>query len=90
MCRKRKKYIEGRTLCKYDQELGRKGGRREGSWLEAGIELVEMAEGISKNRKCLFFGFKFLRALTSPEPQISSSVYFSSSLCAQCQSLGRG
>lgn len=56
--------------------------------MEAEVELVEMAEGISKNWKCLLFSFKFLRALTSPEPQISSSVYSSSSLWAQCQGLG--
>ena len=33
-----------------------------------------MAKRISKNRRCLLFGLKFLRALLSPEPQISPGL----------------
>lgn len=42
-------------------------GREGGSCLETGIELVEMAKGMSKNRRCLLFSLKLQRAPFSPE-----------------------
>lgn len=42
--------------------------------MEAGIAIVEMTKGMSKNRRSLLISLKFLRALPSPELHISRGL----------------